>query len=54
MSKRYLLDGKISSLQVTWWHKCNFINNLVLLNYDKRYMLFNSYQLPIYAGSQTI
>ena len=32
----------------------SLINSLMLLNYDKRYILFNEYHLSMYAGSQTI
>ena len=54
MSMKYLLHDKIMQFYGLLWHPNVSLTNLILLNYDKRYMLFNEYCLPMYAESQTI
>ena len=42
MSMKYLLDGKIMKFyRLLGGTNVSLINNLMLLNYDKHYMLFN-------------
>ena len=55
MSMKYLLDGKIIQFyRLLGGTNVSVINNLLLLNCDKRYMLFNEFHLSMYADSQTI
>ena len=52
---KYLLDDKIMQFyRLLGGTNVSLINDLMLLNYDKRYILFNEYHLFMYAASQTI
>ena len=52
---KYLLDGNIMQFyRLLGGTNVSLINNHMLLNHDKRYMLFNEYHLSMYAGSQKI
>ena len=55
MSMKYLLDGKIMLFYTLFCAtNISLINNLMLLNYFKRYMLLNEHHLSLYTDSQTI
>ena len=52
MLMKYLLDGEIKQFyRLLGGTNVSLIKNFMLLNYDKRYMLFNEYHLSFYAGS---
>ena len=55
MSMKYLLNGKIMQFyRLLGGTYVSLINNLLLLNYDKRYVLFNECNLSMHADSQTV
>ena len=55
MSMKNLLDGKIMNFyKLLGGTNVSSINNLMVLSYDKRYVLFNEYYLSMYADSQKI